>query len=412
MTSFPTCLKRCRTVSAILLAAVTGVLSGMPVAVSAETGESLETFARITSPFVPLQVIERLESGSGLLRDVIVKRNEGKSRVLVEFLPKTDPTAPSLAIRPVFWFFYGTPAAVVEPRSIYSWRNSSYDPAIAMPNPPVEGASVTTITLPESLFMQPREEIITRWGEIERRTTTSGFGYDAVALNYESAHALEKSRKLYWGHMLGIVGVEEREVVRDYPTNSLITSLGFDLYDLPSPQAESPVIEYRNTKDFPNSPGGQFFYTADPGEQAFVDGGGAGAYLRTGKSFKSGGYVRACRFYGSQSPGPNSHFYTADDAECKGLRAQQQVPVPDDLPQWNSEGIAFSINAIKLEANGDRSCPSGSIPVYRAYNRAFDGAKKNSWNSNHRLSIAQEDIDEMVRTHGWVNEGAVMCAAM
>src|SRR4051794_30069971 len=51
------------------------------------------------------------------------------------------------------------------------------------------------------------------------------------------------------------------------------------------------VVEYLDTADFPSSPGGHYFYSAVPGEQAAVDGGGAGRFVRTGKSFNVGGPI-------------------------------------------------------------------------------------------------------------------------
>src|SRR2546425_4682360 len=95
------------------------------------------------------------------------------------------------------------------------------------------------------------------------------------------------------------------------------------------------IVEYVDTTDFPSSPGGHFFYSADPAEQNFVDGGGAGHFARTGKSYNVGGPIPVCRFYGSVSPGPNSHFFTADGQECAALRASQITPIPENLPQWN-----------------------------------------------------------------------------
>ena len=41
-----------------------------------------------------------------------------------------------------------------------------------------------------------------------------------------------------------------------------------------------------------------------------------------------------CRFYGSLSPGPNSHFYTVDENECAFLK-QLQATTPADQPRWN-----------------------------------------------------------------------------
>ncbi len=73
------------------------------------------------------------------------------------------------------------------------------------------------------------------------------------------------------------------------------------------------VVEFYNT-NLDN-----YFITADAGEAAQVDNGMAGLEP-PGNTFKSGGTTSVCRFYGSYSPGPNSHFYTVNPAECQGLK--------------------------------------------------------------------------------------------
>lgn len=170
------------------------------------------------------------------------------------------------------------------------------------------------------------------------------------------------------------------------------------------------LVEYRNSADFASSPGGHFFYSADPGEQAFVDSGGAGAFNRTGRSIKIGGTSQVCRFYGSVTPGPNSHFFTVDPAECAGLKSTQVTPTPATVPQWNYEGIGFAITAPTTAADGTKACAAGTAPVYRAYNNAFPlTGPKNPWDSNHRFSVQQSDIAELVAL-GWRSEGVVFCA--
>jgi len=63
------------------------------------------------------------------------------------------------------------------------------------------------------------------------------------------------------------------------------------------------VVEFYNTNL------DHYFITADPNEAAAIDSGSAGpGWSRTGETFRSGGNASVCRFYGSQSPGPNSHF--------------------------------------------------------------------------------------------------------
>jgi hypothetical protein len=174
--------------------------------------------------------------------------------------------------------------------------------------------------------------------------------------------------------------------------------------------AANIVVEYKDTADFPNSPGGHFFYASDPDEQAAVDSGAAGAFIRTGRQFKIGGASQVCRFYGSVTPGPNSHFFTVDTAECESLKAAQVTPRPTTVQQWNYEGIGFATTPVNVAANGTRTCPTGTLPVYRGYNNAFPlVGPKNPWDSNHRFSLQQSDIAEMVAA-GWRDEGIVFCA--
>lgn len=158
------------------------------------------------------------------------------------------------------------------------------------------------------------------------------------------------------------------------------------------------VVEYRNDLDF-TPPEVRFFITADPVEQAAVDGGGVGHWVRTGNSFKSGGDTQVCRFYGSVSPGPNSHFYTADANECEGLKS---LPPSDELtvPAWHFESRDF---VTSVPVNG--MCAAGLTPVYRAYNNGF----ARGVDSNHRLTSNFAAIAEVV-AKGWVSEGVVMCA--
>jgi uncharacterized repeat protein (TIGR02543 family) len=157
---------------------------------------------------------------------------------------------------------------------------------------------------------------------------------------------------------------------------------------------DSRVVEFHNaTLD-------HYFVTADPNEAALIDNGGAGpGWVRTGLSFKPGGFVPVCRFYGSVVPGPNSHFYTAAAEECNALKTLQAL-VPASSPRWNYEGTAFATN---LPVNG--VCPTLSVPVYRAYNNGFALGK----DSNHRYAIDPNAIQQVI-ARGWKFEGVVMCA--
>ncbi len=186
---------------------------------------------------------------------------------------------------------------------------------------------------------------------------------------------------------------------------------------VPAAAQTGTVVEYVNKADFTKAPGGLFFYSADPSEQLGVDRGGAGQFFRTGRTFAAGGATPVCRFYGSVTPGPNSHFFTVDPGECAGLKAAQVVPTPATVPQWNFEGNGFNTTVTTKtpsepsdQATSALSCPAGTTMVLRTYNNAFGptGAK-NPWDSNHRFVRSQADINSMVAL-GWKDEGGVFCA--
>lgn len=159
-----------------------------------------------------------------------------------------------------------------------------------------------------------------------------------------------------------------------------------------------PVVEFYNTSL------DHYFITADAAEAATIDNGSAGpGWKRTGYGFMSGGSTSVCRFYGSMSPGPNSHFYTLAGSECDSLK-QQQADTPSTEKRWNFESMDFaSTQPVTGGING--SCSANTIPVYRAYNNGFS----RGIDSNHRISTSQEAIQEVVY-RGWINEGVVMCA--
>jgi hypothetical protein len=216
-----------------------------------------------------------------------------------------------------------------------------------------------------------------------------------------TASAGAASRFNGWG---GACSGQAATCTASVPMSPLTVSAEF----VPNVTPTVAVVEYRNTSDFPNDPGGHFFYSNDAGEQTFVDGGGAGKWARTGRSFKTGGPSALCRFYGSVAPGPNSHFFTVDAGECSALRAAQQSPKPTDVQQWNYEGNGFSATPATGDAS-DKRCSAGTLPVFRAYNNAYPATgPKNKWDSNHRFSTVRADLSELVSL-GWRDEGVVFC---
>ncbi|MEO8135548.1 MAG: VCBS repeat-containing protein [Betaproteobacteria bacterium] len=163
------------------------------------------------------------------------------------------------------------------------------------------------------------------------------------------------------------------------------------------------VLNISVVTEFYNTPLDNYFITANPAEASAIDAGSAGpGWARTGEgfNFNSGGNTSVCRFYGSISPGPNSHFYTVSAAECDGLKALQAA-TPATQPRWNFESLDFTSTP---PING--ACPVGTVPVYRAYNNGFN----RQVDSNHRITTSQAGIAAVV-ARGWVSEGIVMCAS-
>src|SRR5205814_4854662 len=110
-------------------------------------------------------------------------------------------------------------------------------------------------------------------------------------------------------------------------------------YRIDAPVSPVVAVEYFNVNLR------HYFVTAGTAEQASIDTGGAGpGWQRTGNSFRvwvaeTGvpvGAAAVCRFYGTPGRGPNSHFYTANPAECASVKRD---------PGWTYEGIAFYVIA-------------------------------------------------------------------
>ncbi len=151
-----------------------------------------------------------------------------------------------------------------------------------------------------------------------------------------------------------------------------------------------------------------YFRTIDPAEAAAIDKGAAGAgWVRTAQNFAvwptasdvPGIAVPVCRFYAS---GPNSHFFTADNAECRGLidtESAFRVSNPGKaFTGWALEGTAF----YALTPNNGK-CGVDTKPLYRHYNNR---AAQND--SAHRFvdntAAVQDTADK-----NWALEGVVMC---
>ena len=139
---------------------------------------------------------------------------------------------------------------------------------------------------------------------------------------------------------------------------------------------------------------------AKQADKDFVDQGRAGpGWGRTGYRFK--GYTLpgptelrpatqapVCRYY---HPVVNTHFYSADSAECDLVRSIGGL----------FEGVEFWIARATSS-----TCPAGTQAVTRLYNNRFA-----QLDSNHRYTPSRSVVREMT-AKGWLDEGVVMCAPL
>lgn len=172
--------------------------------------------------------------------------------------------------------------------------------------------------------------------------------------------------------------------------------------------------------EFFNPALGHYFITADAGEALGIDGGTAGpGWTRTGRSFGAwlspanapAGSAAVCRFY---SLGANSHFFTANAAECASLKALETtqrleaVQFGHPFTGWTFEGIAFTAAvpaAATTTQKAASACASGTEKIFRAYNDGFASGR----GANHRF-VNDAALRDLMVDRGWVNEGVAFCA--
>lgn len=176
----------------------------------------------------------------------------------------------------------------------------------------------------------------------------------------------------------------------------------FELQRLPPPFVEGEVVEYVNLTVSPESTGGHYFYAATAADRDLLD--RTPGWERTGRDFKSGGYLPVCRlFYRPPAGGPGSHVYTASADECQQLAGQ---------PGFVDEGIAFRASlprpvSATLRDDDPARCHEGTIPLYRAFN---DPARKgNRFAPNHRYARNVHALRSFAANHGWSFEGIALC---
>ena len=164
--------------------------------------------------------------------------------------------------------------------------------------------------------------------------------------------------------------------------------------DAANPTGQTVVVEYYNRSL------DHFFMTADANEINLLDIGQLRGWERTGVRFlaytsQQPGTNPVCRYYLSP-PLPDSHFYSADPAECERVRR--------NFPDWTYESPA--VFYIHLPDTRTGACPAGTRPIWRFFNTT---------RTNHRYTPEVTIRDELRSTPGWIAEGygpdaVIMCS--
>ena len=166
----------------------------------------------------------------------------------------------------------------------------------------------------------------------------------------------------------------------------------------PPPVTPPPIV---NVIEFYQADLNHYFIGSLAADIAALDSGRFPGWVRTGRTFRAysspqPGASPVCRIY-IPSPFGESHFFSASPSECTDTLAK--------FPQLVLESPAVMYVLMPDMSSG--TCPQGSAPVYRVWNKRND--------SNHRYMTDRALRDAMV-AQGYVAEGygadlIAMCAA-
>lgn len=156
----------------------------------------------------------------------------------------------------------------------------------------------------------------------------------------------------------------------------------------PAPPNAFEVVEfYRADLD-------HYFITAAPAEINYIDRFLGGIFQRTGLYFYAYlnpsaapfGAQPVCRFYADANVQINSHYYTADQAECEFVRVN-----------WPGVWLLEQANAFYVQVpDAAGKCPVQTLPVYRFFNNRRD--------ANHRYTV-DLSVRRAMLNRAWAPEG-------
>ncbi len=238
-----------------------------------------------------------------------------------------------------------------------------------------------------------------------RRTAIDGSEYDASPMVLERGGVPWMT--YYAGYRLGFVAGESNWVesnaaklpeLAGWPSFPNARD-NFELVNLPPPFVEGEVVEYfAYNKDVQGPFTGRFGYAANSEEQKVFD--ASDAWIRSGQSFRSGGYVAVCSVATGAALDASTRMYSANAKECAALAALPVFPVAGTPIRASRPIPAATPGAVV-------TCPSATVPLYRLFNSG-SGPRKGY---GHRFLTSNAVRQDMIRFayEGWIDEGVVMC---
>lgn len=304
---------------------------------------------------------------------------------------------------------YGGPceAAVVLPAKIYAGLSKNYEQTFQS-DPSANLACLLFVGYLTGIKVTD----IRTFGGPFRRSTLDGFEYEAASMRVQRNGVPWAT--YYFGYRMGSTAgssnwdnTNRSLFAADFPKFPS-SSEDYELVTLPPPFVEGEVIEYVNPKVSPGSSGGHYFYATSEADKNVLD--ADENWIRTGRNFKSGGYLPVCRlFYRAAGAAAGTHFFTAKADDCETLR---------QLPGFTFEGIPFRASLPKAASAGltdAQRCPAGTLPLYRFFNNAPLG----TYQPNHRYTTNRfAGQATALKTEGpfgvafgaaWIDEGLAMC---
>jgi hypothetical protein len=236
-----------------------------------------------------------------------------------------------------------------------------------------------------------------------RRTAIDGSEYDASPMVLEFGGVPWMT--YYAGYRLGFVAGESNWVAGNEAKLPELAGWpsfpnardNFELVKLPPPFVEGEVVEYfAYDKDVAGAIAGRFGYAATTDEQKVFD--ASAAWIRTGQSFKSGGYVSVCSVATAVALDASTRLYSASAKECAALAALPVFPVAG-TPIRASRPIPATTPGAAV------TCPTATVPLYRLFNNGMGAGK----GIGHRFLTSNAVRQDMVRLASWIDEGVAMC---